>query len=255
MGFNNHGIDCLVNNVKRSHYKGILGISIGKNLTTSVENAKDDYVTCFHRVYNYADYIAFNFSSPNTPGLRTLQFGDALKTLLEALKQEQYQLQQTHGKYVPVTVKIAPDMTQEEVSDVAKILLSQGVDGVIATNTTVSREEIEGHLHAKEAGGLSGAPLSDKSTEVIRLLSCELSGKLPIIGVGGIMDAQSAADKIKAGASLVQLYSGFIFKGPSLIREAAEACYACRKNSHKDSVIDKDATHEKSCSQNCDDTH
>ncbi|WP_066016152.1 quinone-dependent dihydroorotate dehydrogenase [Endozoicomonas atrinae] len=226
MGFNNLGVDQLVANVQKSRYKGIIGINIGKNLTTAVEDANSDYLTCLRKVYPHAGYVAVNLSSPNTPGLRKLQYGDALKSLLSALKEEQSLLAKEHGRQVPLAIKIAPDMTDEEIAAVAAELVSYELDGVIATNTTLDRDKVSGFATAEEAGGLSGAPLSDKSTEVIRLLAGELSGKLPIIGVGGIMDAQTAADKIKAGASLVQIYSGFIYKGPELIREAAEAVYS-----------------------------
>ena len=226
MGFNNKGVDHLMANVRKSNYKGVIGINIGKNLTTPVEEANADYLTCLRKVYSHAGYVAVNLSSPNTPGLRKLQYGDALKSLLGALKEEQHVLTEKYGRKVPVAIKIAPDMTQEEIAEIASELVSFELDGVIATNTTLDRETVHGLKNADEAGGLSGAPLSQKSTEVIQLLSDEMSGKLPIIGVGGIMDAETAGDKIRAGASLIQLYSGFIYKGPELIKEAAEAVYA-----------------------------
>ena len=229
MGFNNLGVDHLIKNVRKSNYKGVIGINIGKNLTTPVEEANRDYLTCLRKVYPYAGYVAVNLSSPNTPGLRKLQYGEALKSLLGALKQEQVVLTEKYGRKVPVAVKIAPDMTDEEITEVAGALKAFELDGVIATNTTLDRDAVLGLKHANEQGGLSGAPLSRKSTEVIRLLASELSGKLPIIGVGGIMDAATAAEKIDAGAALVQLYSGFIYKGPALIREAAEAVYAAQR--------------------------
>nr|MDT0252093.1 quinone-dependent dihydroorotate dehydrogenase [Endozoicomonas sp.] len=226
MGFNNLGVDQLIANVRKSQYKGVIGINIGKNLTTAVEDASQDYLTCLRKVYPHAGYVAVNLSSPNTPGLRKLQYGEALKNLLAALKEEQALLAREYGRVVPLAVKIAPDMTDEEIAEVAAELVAYELDGVIATNTTLDRDKVSGYKTAEEAGGLSGAPLSQKSTEVIRILAGELSGKLPIIGVGGIMDAQTAADKIRAGASLVQIYSGFIYKGPELIREAAEAVYS-----------------------------
>lgn len=226
MGFNNKGVDHLIANVRKNNYKGVIGINIGKNLSTSVEEANADYLTCLRKVYPHAGYIAVNLSSPNTPGLRKLQYGEALKSLLGALKEEQHLLTEKYGRKAPLAVKIAPDMTKEEIAEIASELISFEMDGVIATNTTLDREAVTGLNNADEAGGLSGAPLSQKSTEVIQLLSNELSGRLPIIGVGGIMDAATAGDKIKAGASLIQLYSGFIYKGPDLIREAAEAVYA-----------------------------
>lgn len=227
MGFNNLGVDHLIKNVRRCKYKGVIGINIGKNIDTPVDNATEDYLTCLKKVYPYAGYVAVNLSSPNTPGLRTLQFGESLKTLLGALKTEQARLESQYGRKVPIAVKIAPDMTDDELADMARELLAQGVEGVIATNTTLSREAVQGSRYAEEAGGLSGAPLTDRSTAVIKVLADELSGRLPIVGVGGVHDAASAADKIQAGASLVQIYSGFIYKGPSLIREAAEGVYAC----------------------------
>ncbi|WP_067586672.1 quinone-dependent dihydroorotate dehydrogenase [Endozoicomonas ascidiicola] len=226
MGFNNHGVDHLIANVRKSQYKGVVGINIGKNLSTAVEDANNDYLACLRKVYPHAGYIAVNLSSPNTPGLRKLQYGEALKSLLSALKEEQAVLAKEFGCYVPLAVKIAPDMSEAEIAEVAAELMAHELDGVIATNTTLDREAVNGFPNAEEAGGLSGAPLSQKSTKVIKLLAGELSGKLPIIGVGGIMDASTAADKINAGASLVQIYSGFIYKGPELIREAAEAVYS-----------------------------
>lgn len=226
MGFNNHGVDHLIENVKKRHYQGIVGINIGKNLTTAVEDANNDYLTCLRKVYQHADYVAVNLSSPNTPGLRALQYGEALKSLLGALKAEQAVLSTEYGKHTPIAIKIAPDMSEEEIADVAAELKAFGMDGVIATNTTLDRSAVQHMPFAGEAGGLSGAPLSAASTKVIELLSSELGGALPIIGVGGVMDAATAADKIRAGASLVQLYSGFIYKGPSLIKEAAEAVYS-----------------------------
>ena len=223
MGFNNLGVEHLVEQVKKRRFNGVLGINIGKNFDTPVENAADDYVKCMKAVYEHADYIAVNVSSPNTPGLRDLQFGETLKQLLESLKQEQLALEAAHGMYVPVAVKIAPDMDAQAVAQVSEALLNSGLDGVIATNTTISREEVAGHKFADEMGGLSGAPVRDKSTEVIRLLAAELKGQMPIIGVGGIVSGMDAAEKIRAGASMVQVYSGFIYRGPELVSEAAQA--------------------------------
>lgn len=223
MGFNNKGVDHLIAQVKRRRHQGILGINIGKNATTPVEDAANDYVICMQKVYEHADYITVNVSSPNTQGLRDLQFGDSLNRLLATIKLEQAKLQTLHGRYVPVAVKIAPDMDLESVIQVAQTLKAQGIDGVIATNTTIGREGVENYETSKETGGLSGAPVRDKSTKVISALYAELGNKLPIIGVGGIADGASAAEKIKAGAKLVQIYSGFIYKGPRLIRESAAA--------------------------------
>ena len=228
MGFNNKGVDHLVAQVKRRRFKGVLGINIGKNATTPVENAADDYVMCMQKTYAHADYITVNVSSPNTQGLRDLQFGDSLNRLLETIKNEQRKLQAEHGRYVPVAVKIAPDMDSDAVAQVAQSLLAQGIDGVIATNTTIGREGVEDYKTSVETGGLSGLPVRDKSTRVIRALYAELGEKLPIIGVGGITDGASAAEKIKAGAKLVQIYSGFIYRGPALIRESAEAIAALK---------------------------
>ncbi|GKK05617.1 quinone-dependent dihydroorotate dehydrogenase [Klebsiella variicola] len=219
MGFNNHGVDNLVENVIKAHFDGVLGINIGKNKDTPVEHGKDDYLICMEKVYPYAGYIAINISSPNTPGLRTLQYGEALDDLLSGIKNKQLELQQKHQKYVPVAVKIAPDLLPEELIQVADSLVRHNIDGVIATNTTLDRSLVQGMKHCDETGGLSGRPLQLKSTEIIRMLSAELNGRLPIIGVGGIDSVIAAREKIAAGASLVQIYSGFIFKGPPLIKE------------------------------------
>jgi len=223
MGFNNLGVDYLVERVRQAKYKGVLGINVGKNADTPVEQAAEDYLVGMRKVYALASYITVNVSSPNTPGLRSLQFGDSLRNLLAAIKDEQAQLAQAYGRYVPVAFKIAPDMSDEEIRMVAAALLEFKVDGVIATNTTLSREKVKGLPHADEQGGLSGEPLQDVSTRVVRLLAEELKGQIPIIAAGGIMDAASAVEKIKAGASLVQIYSGLIYQGPELVREAAEA--------------------------------
>lgn len=223
MGFNNKGVDHLVEQVKHRRYSGVLGINIGKNATTPVESAADDYVTGMRKVYAHANYITVNVSSPNTQGLRDLQFGESLNRLLERIKLEQKSLQLLHDRYVPVAVKIAPDMDDDAIVQVAGTLLAQEIDGVIATNTTIGREGVENYQHGNEAGGLSGLPVRDKSTHIIRGLYSELGDKLPIIGVGGIFDGISAAEKINAGAKLVQIYSGFIYEGPKLIQEVAEA--------------------------------
>ncbi len=228
MGFNNKGVDHLVENLKKTRYQGVIGVNIGKNKVTPVEEAESDYLTCLRKVYAHSGYVAVNLSSPNTPGLRQLQFGDTLKSLLNVLKEEQGNLAKEHGKYVPLAIKLAPDMTDEEIRDIAAQLLAYEIDGVISTNTTLERDAVQGCKNANEDGGLSGAPLTDLSTQKIRVLAEALDNKLPIIGVGGVMDAQSAADKIKAGASLIQIYSGFIYRGPDLIREASEAVAACR---------------------------
>lgn len=229
MGFNNLGVDHLLARVQAAKFKGVLGINIGKNFDTPVERAVDDYLTCLDKVYAHASYVTVNVSSPNTPGLRSLQFGDSLKELLEALRRRQEDLTQEHGRRVPLAIKIAPDMSDEETVLVAAALLGADMDAVIATNTTLSREGVEGLAHADEAGGLSGAPVRDKSTHIVKVLAGELNGRLPIIAVGGITEGKHAAEKIAAGASLVQIYSGFIYKGPALIREAVDAIAALRK--------------------------
>lgn len=223
MGFNNLGVDYLLEQVKRRRYSGVLGINVGKNFDTPVEKAADDYCLCMEKVYTHADYITANVSSPNTKGLRDLQFGDSLSQLLSALKEKQQQLASEHGRYVPLAVKIAPDMNDEAIAQVAKTLRAHDIDGVIATNTTIDKSSVANLEHGSEEGGLSGRPLTERSTEVIRKLSAELKGEIPIIGVGGIFDGDSAADKIRAGATAVQIYSGFIYRGPQLIREAAAA--------------------------------
>ncbi|MBP0049515.1 quinone-dependent dihydroorotate dehydrogenase [Marinobacterium sp. AK62] len=223
MGFNNDGVDQLLKNLSRSHYNGVLGINIGKNKDTPNDKAHEDYLLCMRKVYPHASYITVNVSSPNTPGLRTLQFGDSLNSLLDALKTEQARQARLHGRYVPIAVKIAPDMDDEELAMVASALKTYEIDGVIATNTTLSREGVEDSPIADEAGGLSGAPVRNRSTTVIRKLSEYLEGALPIIGVGGITEGFDAAEKIEAGASLVQIYTGFIYRGPELVKDSVNA--------------------------------
>jgi len=228
MGFNNQGVDHLLARVRAAKYRGVLGINIGKNFDTPVERAVDDYLICLNKVYAHASYVTVNVSSPNTPGLRSLQFGDSLKQLLEALRQRQEDLTAEHGKRVPLAIKIAPDMTDEETVEVARALIETGMDAVIATNTTLSRAGVEGLPFADQAGGLSGAPVLEQSTHVVRVLAGELAGRLPIIAAGGITEGRHAAEKIAAGASLVQIYSGFIYRGPELISEAVDAIGALR---------------------------
>lgn len=223
MGFNNQGLAALVANIRRSHYDGILGVNVGKNRDTAMENAASDYIAGIERVWPLADYITVNVSSPNTPGLRDLQFGDSLKDLLEAIRAKQNAMTAEHGHYVPIAVKVAPDMDDAAIQFIASALLESGLDGVIATNTTLNHSSVVRHPQGEETGGLSGRPLAERSTAVIAALSSELGGRLPIIGVGGITDGATAADKIRAGASAVQLYSGLIYRGPALVREAVEA--------------------------------
>lgn len=219
MGFNNKGIDYLLEQVKRSEYAGVLGINIGKNADTPIENALDDYLIGLQKAYAVASYVTMNISSPNTKNLRQLQQGDDLKKLISAMKEQQLKLQNQHGRYVPLVLKIAPDLTPEEVRNIANLLLQFEIDGVIATNTTISRDKITGHSLAHETGGLSGAPVKEMATEIVRLLASELNGKLPIIAAGGIMNAADAKEKIAAGASLVQIYTGLIYKGATLVNE------------------------------------
>ena len=222
MGFNNNGIERLVANVKTMSYKGVLGINIGKNFDTPVEKAVDDYLTCLRKAYRYASYITVNISSPNTPNLRQLQQATELDSLLATLKLNQQRLADEHGKYTPLVVKIAPDLELPEIDSIAALLMKHRIDGVIATNTTLSREGVETLPHAREAGGLSGAPLAKRATSVIARLHHALQGALPIIGVGGIMDTAGAIEKIEAGASLIQIYSGLVYRGPHLVREIAQ---------------------------------
>ncbi len=222
MGFNNAGVEELIRNVKKSHRSCVLGINIGKNKDTSLENAVDDYIFCMQRVYRYADYIAINISSPNTPGLRDLQHGEGLTSLLTQLKNKQAELAQRYQRYVPLAVKIAPDLDAYEIQDIAQRLLSAEIDGVIATNTTNSRPaSLKCKDLAGETGGLSGAPVFELSTHVLKQLVGALQGKIPVIAVGGISSPEDAQDKIDAGASLVQIYTGFIYAGPGLIHDCA----------------------------------
>jgi len=223
LGFNNAGVAAFVANVERTRYRGILGINIGKNFDTPNERAADDYVACLRAVYAHAHYVTVNISSPNTKGLRDLQSEEALAALLATLRREQQALAQKHGRHVPLVVKIAPDLTDAAVRGIARLLVAHGVEGVIATNTTIARDAVAGLPHAEEAGGLSGAPLADRATGVVRVLADELRGALPIIGVGGIDSAARAREKIAAGASLVQIYTGLIYNGPALIAECADA--------------------------------
>lgn len=218
-GFNNLGVDNLVENVKAAKYKGILGINIGKNFDTPMEKATDDYLICMQKVYAHASYITVNISSPNTKNLRDLQAAESLSSLLAGLKLEQKKLAEKHGKYVPMTLKIAPDLTGAQVTEIADMLMQHKIDGVIATNTTLSRDAVKGMENAEETGGLSGAPVRNQSTIVIQQLSNQLQGALPIIGVGGILSGADAVEKIAAGASLVQIYSGLIYKGPALVHD------------------------------------
>lgn len=226
LGFNNQGLAAFLQNVQKSQFRGVLGLNIGKNADTPVERAVDDYVTCLRGVYPHASYVTVNISSPNTKGLRDLQAAAALDTLLSTLQTERRALAAQHKKNVPLVLKIAPDLDLKSIRDIATLTLESGFDGIIATNTTIARDSIASHPLAKEAGGLSGKPLFSPSTEVLRELVRALKGNLPIIGVGGIMSGADAQAKLNAGASLVQMYTGFIYRGPVLVREIALATKA-----------------------------
>ncbi|SDY57468.1 quinone-dependent dihydroorotate dehydrogenase [Nitrosomonas sp. Nm33] len=228
MGFNNHGIDYLIENIKRSNFQGILGVNIGKNFDTPLEKAAEDYLICFQKTYRYASYVTINISSPNTRNLRQLQNTAELEHLLHLLKIEQTKLSDQYGKYTPLVIKIAPDMESSQLEAIAQQLIKYQIDGVIATNTTISRQNLEHLPLSSETGGLSGAPLKPLSTEVIRKLHALLQETIPIIGVGGIMSAEDAKEKIEAGANLIQIYTGLIYHGPDLIGQSVEAiCTFC----------------------------
>ncbi len=226
MGFNNHGVDNLLANVRAARFKGIIGINIGKNFDTPIERAADDYLACLDKVYPHAGYVTVNISSPNTKNLRQLQGASELDALLGTLKQRQTQLADEHGRYVPLALKIAPDVDEDQLTDIADALRRHRIDGVIATNTTLGRDAVKGMPMASETGGLSGAPLMQRSTEVVAGLARRLVGELPIIAVGGVMSGQDACAKLNAGASLVQLYTGFIYRGPPLVAETVDATSA-----------------------------
>lgn len=223
MGFNNHGVEQFVKNVQAARYRGILGLNIGKNADTPIERAADDYLFCLERVYPFASYVTINISSPNTKNLRQLQGAGELDALLAALKDKQQRLADLHGKLVPLALKIAPDLDDEQIEEIAGTLLRHKIEGVIATNTTLSRAAVQGLPHAGETGGLSGRPVFEASNAVIRKLRAELGTDVPIIGVGGIFSGEDARAKIDAGASLVQLYTGFIYRGPPLVAECVRA--------------------------------
>jgi dihydroorotate dehydrogenase len=223
MGFNNGGLQRFLANVARANSHCVLGLNIGKNAATANEQALDDYLTGLRAVYPHASYVTVNISSPNTKGLRDLQAGQALDRLLAALKGEQARLETEHARYVPIALKIAPDLDTADISSIAQRLIAHGLDAVIATNTTTARDKVAGLPHADEAGGLSGAPLTGKATAVIVQLKAELGSRVPIIGVGGILHGRDAADKIRAGAALVQLYTGLIYRGPGLVGECIRA--------------------------------
>jgi dihydroorotate dehydrogenase len=224
MGFNNKGCDYVVGQLKRTNYRGILGINIGKNFDTPLENANNDYIQLFRRLAPYASYITLNISSPNTQELRNLQHGELLTSLLKAIKQEQQVVADQQKKYVPIVIKIAPDLTDEQLQMIAQIALAAAVDGIIATNTTLSRVGVETSQFANEAGGLSGKPLLMSANSIIKKLNDLLEGKIPIIASGGVSDGEAVQAKFLAGAQLVQLYSGLIYQGPGLVAESIANC-------------------------------
>lgn len=223
MGFNNQGLDQLLERLANHHFDGILGVNIGRNKATPNERAVDDYRRNLEAVYPYADYIAINISSPNTPGLRDLQGSDELRSLLSAMAATRIQLMDAGALRVPLAVKIAPDLGDEAVRQAAQLIAETGMDAVIATNTTIDRSAVAGHRYAEEVGGLSGAPVRRRSTEVVALVRDTLGAEFPIIGVGGICSAEDALEKRQAGANLVQIYSGFVYRGPALISEIVRA--------------------------------
>jgi len=223
MGFNNEGVDRLVANVRRARFRGVLGINIGKNFDTPLERAADDYVQCLRAVYPHASYVTVNISSPNTAGLRQLQDADALEQLFAILAGERVKLADRHGRRVPLAIKIAPDLDQAQVDAIARLLPRHGVDAVIATNTTTARDGVSALPRGNEAGGLSGAPLGGRATRMVRMLARALGGAVPIIGVGGIMSGEDARERVAAGASLIQLYTGLVYRGPGLVKECTDA--------------------------------
>ena len=236
LGFNNEGLDAILRNVQQSRFRDqqrsgprmLLGLNIGKNATTPIENATSDYLTCLDGVYPHADYVTVNISSPNTQNLRALQSDEALDGLLGAIAERREVLARQTGKRTPIFVKIAPDLTEEQVSVIAATLQRHGMDGVIATNTTIGRDTVKGLRHAEETGGLSGAPVLEASNQVIRQLRAALGSRFPIIGVGGVMSAEDAVSKVRAGADVVQIYTGLIYEGPALVTRAAQAIKAMR---------------------------
>lgn len=223
LGFNNKGVEYALEKISRRRSQGIVGINIGKNFDTPVENANEDYIKCLRQCYSYADYVTVNISSPNTPGLRSLQFGDELNSLLDELKQEQSKLNIQWQRYVPIAVKLAPDMDDDQIQSCCESLLSREIDGVIVTNTTLDRSRIKQHPLAQQAGGLSGSPLTELSCDVLRKIKSHVGDRIPIIGVGGIMSGQQAVERLAAGADLLQIYTGFIYQGPELISEILSA--------------------------------
>jgi dihydroorotate dehydrogenase len=234
LGFNNEGVDRLVENVQRSRWRGVLGINIGKNQATRLEDALSDYRTCLRKVYALASYVTVNISSPNTKGLRDLQGPDHLATLLSGLEREREMLADQSGRYVPLALKIAPDLDHGQIKAIAELTRRHRFDAIVATNTTVDRDGVDTLEHGNEGGGLSGAPLTQKSTNVMRQLAACVDGAIPLIGVGGIMSGEDARNRIAAGASLVQLYTGLIYKGPGLVGECIDAI--CGRNDRREAL-------------------
>ena len=233
LGFNNEGLEAFLHNVQQARFRSqprarplLLGLNIGKNASTPIENATSDYLTCLEGVYPHADYVTVNISSPNTQNLRALQSDQALDTLLSAMAERREILASRHGRRVPVFVKIAPDLDETQVAVIAATLQRHGMDGVIATNTTISRAAVQGMAHANETGGLSGAPVLEASNQVVRQLRAALGSRFPIIGVGGVMSAEDAVSKMRAGADVVQIYTGLIYEGPALVTQVAKAIKA-----------------------------
>jgi dihydroorotate dehydrogenase len=226
MGFNNLGVDHLLANLERAAFKGILGVNLGKNFDTPIERAADDYLILLDKLYGKVGFVTVNISSPNTKNLRALQGGDELDALLSAIKARQAALADRHGKYMPVAVKIAPDLDAGQIVDMAALFRKHRVDAVIATNTTLSREGVEHLPHGGETGGLSGRPMRERSTRVISAFHIALAGEVPLIGAGGILRGEDAREKIAAGAELVQFYTGLIYRGPALVKECVQALAA-----------------------------
>lgn len=232
LGFNNGGVDALVSNVRQSSYHGVLGINIGKNKDTPNEKAVNDYLTCLHKVYEHASYITVNISSPNTQGLRDLQQEATLYKFISLLRAAQERLGSQHGRRKPMLLKIAPDLSETELDAIAEVLLRTGIDGVICTNTTIDHAAVAGDPHGGETGGVSGKPLFERSTAVLAGMHRRLQGRIPLIGVGGILEGSDAAEKIDAGASLVQVYSGLIYRGPHLVGECVNEIRRQREAAH-----------------------
>ena len=223
MGFNTLGVDHLLRQLAVSRFSGIVGVNLGKNADTPIERAADDYLLLLDKLYGKVDFVTVNISSPNTKNLRALQGGDELDALLTAIKARQQSLTDRHGKYMPIAVKIAPDLTTAQMADMAALFRRHRIDALIATNTTLARAGVDHLAHGQEIGGLSGAPLKARSTQVIQAFRAALAGELPIIGAGGILSGDDAREKLAAGADLLQIYTGLIYRGPELVRECVEA--------------------------------